>query len=121
MKEERFCLDCGELLKGRSDKKFCDDLCRNNYNNQLNSDATATLRNINNALRKNRRILTSLMPKEGTGNVSKNKLNTLGFNFMYHTHTYTNKKGLTYFLCYDHGYLPLANDYFMIVKWGEKE
>ena len=27
------CLSCGKLLKGRVDKKFCDDYCRNNYNN----------------------------------------------------------------------------------------
>ncbi len=120
MTTEKFCLDCGEPIQGRSDKKFCDDQCRNNYNNRQNSDAVAEVRNINNALRKNRRILESLMPKEGKGNVSKSKLLLQGFNFTYHTHTYTSKKGLTYFICYDYGYLPLDNDYYMIVKWGNE-
>ncbi|MBL7762218.1 MAG: DUF2116 family Zn-ribbon domain-containing protein, partial [Chitinophagaceae bacterium] len=56
------CLNCGKPLKGRSDKKFCDDSCRNNYNNQLKSIVNNQMRNINNVLGKNRRILESLLP-----------------------------------------------------------
>jgi predicted nucleic acid-binding Zn ribbon protein len=26
------CGDCGKEIKGRSDKRFCDDTCRNNFN-----------------------------------------------------------------------------------------
>ena len=33
------CPECGDKLKGRADKKFCSDACRNAYNNKLNSDA----------------------------------------------------------------------------------
>jgi len=29
----RKCLHCDHVLKGRTDKKFCDDYCRNTYNN----------------------------------------------------------------------------------------
>jgi len=50
--EERYCLECGEPLIGRSDKKFCDDQCRNAYNNKLNRDHINLYRNINNKLRK---------------------------------------------------------------------
>jgi hypothetical protein len=120
MKEEKRCLECNEVMHGRSDKKFCDDQCRNNFNNRQNSDSVAQVRNINNALRKNRRILEALLPPEGRGNVSKTKMLNQGFNFTYHTHVYTSKKGLKYTLCYDYGYLPLDNDYFMIVKWGDE-
>lgn len=54
---EKTCLACDKPLKGRLDKKFCDDYCRNNYNNRLNSDQSNYVRNVNNILRKNRRIL----------------------------------------------------------------
>uniref|UniRef100_UPI00374D4ADE DUF2116 family Zn-ribbon domain-containing protein n=2 Tax=Ferruginibacter sp. TaxID=1940288 RepID=UPI00374D4ADE len=56
------CLTCGKTIKGRTDKKFCDDYCRNGYNNQLKAGDNNYVRNINNALRKNRRILESLLP-----------------------------------------------------------
>ncbi|MFA6947300.1 MAG: DUF2116 family Zn-ribbon domain-containing protein, partial [Pedobacter sp.] len=32
---ERECLDCGAALRGRTDKKFCDDQCRSNFNNRM--------------------------------------------------------------------------------------
>ena len=62
--ETKNCLSCGKLLKGRVDKKFCDDYCRNNYNNQLKarSSHSAYVRSINNTLLKNRKILESVLP-----------------------------------------------------------
>ena len=62
MPEERACLDCGAVLRGRSDKKFCDDQCRNNYNNQLNSESYNLVRNINNKLKRNRRVMGEFNP-----------------------------------------------------------
>ena len=121
MNQERVCLDCGEVLHGRADKKFCNDLCRNNYNNTLKAHANNYMRNINNALSKNRRILEELLPaSEEMGKTTKQKLIQSGFQFKYITHTYTNKKGNTYFFCYDFGYLPLDNDWFLIVRRQQK-
>ena len=88
----RSCPECGEKIIGRSDKKFRCDQCRNTYNNKLNSDASNTVRNINNILRKNRRVLQSLTKQSGKTMVSKDILLSKGFNFTYHTHTYTTKK-----------------------------
>jgi hypothetical protein len=31
--EIKKCLACNKTLRGRADKKFCDDYCRSNYNN----------------------------------------------------------------------------------------
>jgi hypothetical protein len=62
-KEAKLCLFCEKPLKGRSDKKFCDDYCRAAYNNDLKSAANNNIRNVNNALGKNRRILESLLPE----------------------------------------------------------
>jgi hypothetical protein len=117
--ETKKCLHCGEVLKGRIDKKFCDDLCRTTYNNQLKSD-TRLMRNVNNILRKNRRILADLLsPKENKAKASRLRLEEKGFCFTYHTHTFTKRTGTTYYFCYEYGFLPLENDYFMLVKWTD--
>ena len=116
-KEPVLCLSCNAPVKGRSDKKFCNDYCRNDYNNNLKSGTVNLLRNINNALSRNRRILQSFIPEGGeTGTTSKEKLSEKGFLFKYITHTYTNRKGNVYFFCYDTGYLPLEGDRYLIVK-----
>lgn len=111
-------MDCGQEIKGRADKKFCSDQCRNNYNNQLNSDSNNYVRNVNHILRKNRRILTLLNPTNKI-KIHKVKLTEKGFNFNYFTNTYTTQKGQTYYFCYDEGYLPLENNYFALVKRKE--
>ena len=117
----RKCLTCSKPLKGRTDKKFCDDYCRNDYNNQLKAGDNNLVRNINNALRKNRRILEALLPvNEEMAKANKDKLLQKEFQFKYVTHTYTNKKGNTYFFCYEYGYLPLENDWFLIVRRKEE-
>ena len=115
--ETKACLQCNKTLRGRSDKKFCDDYCRNNYNNQLKAHSNNYVRNINNALGKNRRVLQGcLNENEETKKITKEKLIQLGFSFKYITHTYTNKQSNTYFYCYDYGYLPLDNEWYLIVR-----
>lgn len=114
------CLSCGSTVKGRADKKFCNDYCRNEYNNRLKSTTTNLVRNINNALGKNRRILEALLVNnEETAKVTGEKLLSHGFQFKYSTHTYTNKKGNVYCFCYDMGYLALENDWYLVVKRKE--
>lgn len=113
----RACLACGKPLKGRLDKKFCDDYCRNSYNNQQNSDQNNFVRNLNNILRKNRRILEEAIPEgEEMKKMPKEKLLLAGFNFKYHTHQYQNQKGQVYFFSYEYGYLALEGDWVLIVK-----
>jgi YHS domain-containing protein len=112
------CLDCGEEIKGRSDKKFCSDHCRNSFNNRLNSDENNFVKNINNILRKNRRILKDLNPDEKT-KIHRDKLLERGFNFHYHTNTTTTRNGNTYHFCYEQGYLSLENDYLLLVARKE--
>ena len=115
---DKKCSECGEKIVGRIDKKFCSDLCRNSFNNRLNSDSTNYVRNLNNILRKNRRILQELVPEE-TAKASKHKLIEKGFSFKYYTHTYTTKKGTVYYYCYEYGYLPIEHDYYFLVKSRE--
>ena len=114
--EKRVCIECSEAFNGRADKKFCSDLCRNAYNNKLNSDTTNYVRNVNNILRKNRRIINEFLPNEETTKVSKQKLLDKGFNFNYHTSITITKTLKSYTFCYEYGYLLLENDYYLLVK-----
>lgn len=116
---KRECLACGKVLHGRADKKFCNDYCRNAHNNNLKTITSAVVRNINNALLKNRRLLEAALGEEEMQKIPKARLLEQGFQFRFITHTYINKKGNTYFFCYEYGYLPLENDWLLIVKRKE--
>lgn len=109
------CQECGEELHGRADKKFCSDQCRNGFNNRLNSDSTNLVRNINNILRKNRRVLQELNPKGDKAKAHKDQLLQKGFNFKYCTSIYKTKTGNTYYFCYEQGYLALEDNFYFLV------
>jgi hypothetical protein len=124
MTDTKKCLACGKAVKGRVDKKYCDDYCRNNYNNiqkakGINSEY---VRRINGVLMKNRKILEAILPEnEETAKATHEKLLQNGFVFKYHTHTYKNKKEQVYFFCYDYGFLPLENNWYLIVRRKEEQ
>ncbi|MFV7233881.1 hypothetical protein [Flavobacterium sp. ZB4R12] len=109
------CLECGEKIVGREDKKFCSDGCRNAYNNKINKDSTNFMRNINNKLRKNYRVLSELNT-EGKSKTTRAKLLSKGFDFEFFTNILQTRTGNTYYFLYDQGYLPLENDFYMLVK-----
>lgn len=114
------CMACNKQLRGRTDKKFCDDNCRNNHNNHLKAETNNLVRNINHALGKNRRILESHFSNDSKViRVTARELLHKGFHFKYFTHQYTNKKGETFFFCYDHGYLPINENRYMLIKKKE--
>jgi len=119
MNTEKYCLDCGEVIHGRADKKFCNDMCRNNYNNQLNSSSYNLIRNINNILRRNRRIMEELNPS-GKMRTTREKMLVRGFDFDYFTSIYQTKNDKRYHFCYEYGYLPLDGDDLLLVKREDK-
>jgi hypothetical protein len=109
------CLECNEKIVGREDKKFCSDGCRNAYNNKINKDSTNFMRNVNNKLRKNYRILSELNT-EGKSKTTRSKLMSKEFDFEFFTSIYNTKTGNTYYFLYDQGYRILEDDYYMLVK-----
>ncbi len=116
--EEKQCPECGRPVHGRIDKKFCSDACRNAFNNKVNAATTNYIRKVNNTLLKNRRILIELNP-DGKKKTHTDKLLKKGFDFDYHTNTYTTKAGDTYHFCYEQGYLKLDKGYVLLVKRDE--
>lgn len=120
--ETRVCLSCNKTIRGRIDKKFCTDICRNTYNNRLNSDSNSYIRNINLNLRKNRLILRSfLRGPQNTRKVPKHFLSGKGYRFRYFTHTFTNRQGRLFHCCYEYGYRILEKDHVLIMRRKKKE
>jgi len=107
---EKKCLDCGDILRGRTDKKFCSDQCRNNYNNRLNRDSNNFVRNVHGLLRKNRRILSDLY-SEGRVRVHKDALIALGYNFSFYTHVIETSQGHKFHYCFEYGYRYTGDDF----------
>lgn len=114
-REHRFCLACEKQVIGRTDKKFCNEVCRNGFNNRLNAECNNLVRNINHALVKNRRILASYFSSQNKEvTTTANSLLQKGFQFKYFTHHHSNKKGTICYFCYDYGYLMLKNECLLI-------
>lgn len=120
--EIRHCLSCGDSLKGRSDKKFCNDYCRNNFNNQRKSldKQNSVIKAVNSILLKNRKILESVLPSgDERIKVFGDKLIRLGFQFNYITNVNRHDANQTYFCCYDYGYYPADNNCYIVLKVKE--
>ncbi|MEM6641839.1 MAG: hypothetical protein AAF616_02570 [Bacteroidota bacterium] len=113
--ENRKCPECKKPVFGRIDKKFCSDACRNAFNNKANSASTNHMRNVNNILAKNRRILKEFNP-DGKRKLHKDKLLKRGFDFDFHTSIYTTKSGDVYHFCYEQGYLNLSDGFVLVVE-----
>ncbi len=108
MSKDIICLQCGEKIVGRIDKKFCDSQCRNSYNNKIKRENEKLIVDINRILRKNRKILKQFNP-EGKTTIRKEYLTKLGFDFKFHTHSFNTKSGFTYKFCYEYGYLEMED------------
>jgi hypothetical protein len=121
MGDARVCGYCLERIRGRSDKKFCNDACRNSFNNRLNGELNASIRAINSKLKRNRGILKSLLPEDTP--FIKLKIQALfkkGFLLNYHTHSLQSPKGSVYFFCYEYGYTTKGDDVVVLKKKMEE-
>jgi hypothetical protein len=118
MLEKKLCPVCGDIIRGRIDKKFCSDLCRNSFNNQLNTYTNNYIRQVNNVLRRNRRILSELNTS-GKSKTSLSKLVEKGFDFKYFTSIHQTNSGNSYHFCYEQGYMKLENNLYALLKKSE--
>ena len=113
------CLQCDKTLsQGRSDKKFCNDYCRQAYNNKRKEAENKEIRHINLALKRNRRILKTLLKEKDEMIADKDTMMRAGFLFEFHTHHVISKKKSNEFIfCYNYGYHEIENGArFKIVK-----
>lgn len=110
------CHWCSKTLYGRLDKKFCDQHCRNSYNNQRYRNQHLAFRPINAILRTNRTILFSILQESQQTQISRQDLMKKGFNFNYITHIRKIAASKSCYFCYDVGYHTLDNGYFAVVN-----
>jgi predicted nucleic acid-binding Zn ribbon protein len=112
--ETRTCQECGEVLRGRIDQRFCSDQCRSTYHNRRKAAPSELMRRINRVLRKNYRIFCAAHPN-GKARVSGDFLRAQGFHFPYFTHPYRTQAGKTYYFVYEQGYLALDDGSYALV------
>jgi predicted nucleic acid-binding Zn ribbon protein len=120
MEVVRTCRQCGDRIRGRSDKKFCSDACRNAFNNLQNEKLNASIRQVNSILKRNRKILEKMaISGKPYTRVKKQLLLSNGFCMPYLTHTCTSRKGTPYFFCYEYGYCQEGEDVIIVRKQSE--
>lgn len=102
-KMEKKCLECGNAFNGRSDKKFCSDMCRNAYHNRIYRQEKSLITQVNSKLAANRRILENLY-SAGVRKVPKNLLEEEKFDFGHYTSLSRNKLGKVTYRCYEFTY-----------------
>ena len=81
------CLYCGSSFRGRTDKKFCNENCRNAYHNNANRNNNILARDILQILYRNRRLIRDILGSNTSIKISREILLSKGFMENYHTHT----------------------------------
>lgn len=115
--QKNYCLECQDLLRGRTDKKFCSDSCRSMHHNRQKADLSESLKMIDKRLKQNRRILMNLYhASNGNRNLIPIKyVETLGFTFNFYTHIEFSADKECIF-CYEYGYQKLDNQKVQLLK-----
>ena len=97
------CTECGRSFTGRSDKKFCTDLCRSAFHNRVKQKEREPVNHTNRILMKNRKILEAMVEKS-TYETSFEKMVESGFNFSHFTSIEYNRKSGVVCYCYEYAY-----------------
>jgi predicted nucleic acid-binding Zn ribbon protein len=114
----KLCPQCSKPIKGRSDKKFCNQYCKTDYNNGINKSKNPDrVRNINDILLQNRKILLDLKQRK-LSKIKEDNLITLGYNIHFHTHSIKRGKTVKIF-CYDVGYIKKTAGVIYVVLSDE--
>ena len=112
------CLNCSKPIKsGRSDKKFCDSGCKDEYYNKIKTGEHKEIKKVDQVLKRNRRILKKLFNPSKERFVNREVLLKAGFEFDFHTHfVITKTKANEFIFCYDFGYREVEKDKFKVIR-----
>lgn len=116
------CLECDEVIEGRSDKIFCSPYCKSSYHYRKNKEKEGGMYvKIDNQLKLNRQLLKHFN-KAGKAVVRKEELIKRGFAPKYFTHYWKNIKGDVYLFCYEYGFLEKKENNkskFVLIQWQD--
>ena len=116
--QTRLCKSCGDRIRGRSDKLYCDDRCRNRFHNREKKRPVLTVlaRSIQHQLLKNRMVLHRHLGGANCRVVHRDQLLREGFSFNLFTNRCRNKRGVMVVFCYEFGYRVVSQNRLMIVR-----
>ena len=110
------CLECGEPILGRSDKKFCSTACKNAFYNAKKKETLDIAVEIDGYLHRNRTILKQIMGASKKEIFDRLVLVRAGFQFDYMTNIYINKENKMSRMVYDYGWMDFSDQKVLIVK-----
>lgn len=113
-------MHCGQVLSGRTDKKYCDLHCKSAHQYKKSKEDPVRFYNkVDNQLKLNRKILKEYN-KGGKVTVRNETLLNLGFDPNFFTHFWKNQKGDVYLFVYEYGFLRLmenGREKYILVTW----
>ncbi len=112
----RHCEQCGYNLVGRTDKKFCNDYCRNSFNNKRYRKELFEKKKIEGVLTSNYNILKSICTSNKVAEASIYDLSSRGFEMKYFTNLSLNGEGEVLRQCFDMGLLTKQNGKLFVVN-----
>ena len=118
-KQFPICLQCEKpITRGRPDRKFCSEGCKNLYHNQNKIIESGEIKDILLILKRNRRILKKLFnPSKKEKLIDREVLLKEGFEFNYHTHFVITKTHNNQFIfCLDYGYREVETNKYQVKK-----
>jgi len=114
------CLSCGETIRGRKGKKYCDVYCKSSYQYQKKKNkAPDFYSKVDKQLKTNRKLLSEYN-KAGKSTVRADILLNQGFDPKFFTHYWKNKKGDVYLFVYEFGFIKRqenTRDKYILIKW----
>ncbi len=109
------CKECGKELRGRSDKKFCSDMCRNSFHNKKRRTDNIRIAEVNKILLRNNRIFNKYI-SENEVFININQALDEGVDLTHFTSIQINPSGETCFVCYDTGFVIKSRNMIKITK-----
>lgn len=118
--DEKKCPVCDKLIKGRTDKKFCDPSCKSAFHYQvLQKEGSGFYARVDKQLKTNRRILKKFN-KAGKATVRATVLLEQNFNPHFFTHYWKNSNKEVYLFVYEFGFLSKIENgkqKYVLVTW----